>query len=68
MQKPLTGIRLIQAYNKYKYTTSCEGLQIDAVKPKLGLQQLFNELTHLTGNSSSCIELIFTSHPNLLIE
>ena len=28
---------------------------------QFGLQQLINEPTHLTGNSSSCIDLIFTS-------
>ena len=48
--------------------TSYEGLNIDAATSQFGLQQLIYEPTHLTGNSSSCIDLIFTSQPNLAIE
>ena len=47
--------------------TSYEGLKIDAITSQFGLQQLINEPTHLTVNSSSCIALIFTSQPNLVI-
>ena len=32
------------------------------------LQQIINELTHITGDSSCCIDLIFTSQPNLVME
>ena len=49
-------------------TTSYEGLNTDAVTSQFGLQQLIYEPTHLTGNSSSCIDLIFSSHPNLAAE
>ena len=40
--------------------TTYEGLKINAFASQFGLQQLINELTHLTGNSSSCIAFIFT--------
>ena len=33
-----------------------------------GLQQIIKEPTHILDNSSSCIDLIFTSQPNLTIE
>ena len=42
--------------------------KIDAVTSQFGLQQLINEPTHLVANSSSCIDLIFTSQPNLVME
>ena len=32
------------------------------------LTSQFNEPTHLTKNSSSCIDLMFTSQPNLIME
>ena len=46
---------------------SYEGLKIDTITSQFGLQQLINEPTHLTANSSSCIDLIFTSQPNLVM-
>ena len=49
-------------------TTSYEGLNTDAVTSQFGLQQLIYEPTYLTGNSSSCIDLIFSSQPNLAAE
>ena len=47
---------------------SYEGLKIDNITSQFGLQQLINEPTYLTANFSSCIELIFTSQPNLVME
>ena len=47
---------------------SCEGLKIDTITSQFGLQQLINESTHLTASSSSCIDLIFRSQPNLVME
>ena len=47
---------------------SYEGLKIDTITSQFGIQQLINKLTHLTANSSSCIDLIFTSQPNLVME
>ena len=43
-------------------------LKIDTITSQFGLQQSVNEPTHLTANSSSCIDLIFTSQPNLVME
>ena len=41
---------------------------MEAITSQFGLQQLINEPTHYTWNSSSCIDLIFASQPNLGIE
>ena len=53
-------------YNKEK--TSFEGNTIENVTSQLGLHQMINEPTHILPNSSSCIDLIFTSQPNMVIE
>ena len=34
----------------------------------LGLEQLISQATYILGNSQSCIDLLFTDHPNLFIE
>ena len=47
---------------------SYEGLKIDTIASQFGLQQLINESTHQTANFSSCINLTFTSQPNLVME
>ena len=55
--------------NWYKHDqTTYEGSKIDAVTSQFRLQQLIKEPTHILGNSSSCIDLIFTSHPSLVME
>ena len=55
--------------NWYKYDiNSYDGLKIDTIISQFSLQQIINEPTHLTANSSSCIDLIFTSQPNLVME
>ena len=48
--------------------TTYEGSKIDDIASQFGLHQLINEPTHLTRNNSSCVYLIFTSQPNLVIE
>ena len=53
-------------YNKDK--TSFKGNTIENVTSQLGLHHLINERTHILLNSSSCIDLIFTSEPNMVIE
>ena len=45
---------------------SYEGLKIDTITSQFGLQQIINEPTYLTSNSSSCMNLIFISQPNLV--
>ena len=48
--------------------TSHEGSLIDAATSNYGLHQLIQEPTHILNSSSSCIDLIFTSQPNLVME
>ena len=45
---------------------SYEGSKIEGITSQSGLQQLINEPTHHTRDSSSCIDLIFASQPNLV--
>ena len=42
--------------------------RVMSLMSQFGLQQIIKELTHILHNSSSCIDLIFTSQPNLIIE
>ena len=48
--------------------TSFEGNKIEHITLQFGLSQIINEPTHILDSSSSCIDLIFTSQPNLVIE
>ena len=41
---------------------------IDAVTRNYGLHQLIQEPTLILNSSSSCIDLIFTSQPNWIVE
>ena len=43
-------------------------MMIDAVTSNYGLHQLIHIRTHILNSSSSCIDLIFTSQPNLVME
>ena len=45
-----------------------EGTKIDCLATEYDLKQVINETTHLLENSSSCIDLIFTSQPNLVMD
>ena len=55
--------------NWYKHdTTIYEGSKINAITSQFGLKQLIKEPTHSLNDSSSCIDLIFTSQPNLVME
>lgn len=49
-------------------TDNTEGLDIDEISRHYGLKQLINNPTHILPNSASCIDLIFTSQPNLITE
>ena len=49
-------------------TTPHEGPMIDAVTSNYGLHQLIQEQTHIRNLPSPCIDLIFTSQPNLFME
>ena len=48
--------------------TSYRGSETDTITSQFGLQQLINKPTHLVADSSSCIDLIFPSQPNLVME
>ena len=45
-----------------------EGVQIDSVTSTHGLEQLISEPAHILSNPSSCIDLIFTNQPNLVVD
>ena len=42
--------------------------KIDILTSQFGLSQIIKEPTHTLENSSSCIELIFTTQPNMVLE
>ena len=44
-----------------------EGTEIDFLATGYDLKQVTNKRTHLLENSSSCIDLIFTSPPDLVM-
>ena len=48
--------------------TSLEDSKIDTITSSYGLNQLIQEPTHILNSSSACIDLIFTSQPNLVME
>ena len=48
-------------------TTTFEGSKIEAITSQFGLKQIINEPTHIQGKSVSCIDLIFSSQPNLMM-
>ena len=48
--------------------TSPEDSMIDIIASIYGLNRLIQEPTHILNSSSSCIDLIFTSQPNLVME
>ena len=58
--------KLSQWYKNDKTTT--EGSKIANLTSQYGLKQIINQPTHILNNSSSCIDLLFTSQPNLVME
>ena len=59
----------VKSSNRYKHNkTTYEGSKIDAITSQFGLQELIKETTHISTDSSSCIDLLFTSQPNLVME
>ena len=45
-----------------------EGTRIDGITSQFGREQLIYEPTHITGERSSCIDVIFASQPNLVVK
>ena len=50
------------------YITTSKGKAIENISSQFGLHQVINEPTHILESSSTCIDLIFTSQPNLITE
>ena len=48
--------------------TTTENGKIEFVTSQYGPHQIINEATHVLGNSSSYLDLIFTSQPNLVVD
>ena len=48
-----------------KDSSNSEGISVENITLHFGLHQIINEPTHILENSSLCIDLIFTSQPNL---
>ena len=49
-------------------STNFEGVTIENLTSQFGLSQIINEATQILEASSSCIDLIFTTQPNLVVE
>ena len=48
--------------------TTYEVSKIDGAASQFGLEKIIKEPTHIIGDSSLCIDLIFTTQPNLVME
>ena len=48
--------------------STTEVSKIDFFTSQFGLSQIMKEPTHILENSSSCIDLIFTTQPNIVLE
>ena len=58
-----------ESSNWYKHDkTTYEGSKIKAITSQFRLRQLIQEPTHILSNLSSCIDLVFTSQSNLVME
>ena len=51
-----------------KDNSTFEGIVVESITSQFGLHQIINEPTHILKNSSTCIDLVFTSQPNLSVE
>ena len=59
----------VKSENWYKHDKrSREGAKIDSLTTQFGLQKIIKEPNHILVESSSFIDLIFTSHQNLVME
>ena len=77
LQNVHLGFRVSLACSQWWYhcrsTQEChiennEGKLFEPLMSDNGLHQLITEPTHLLGDPKSCIDLIFTDHPNLIID
>ena len=49
-------------------STNFKDITIENVTSQLGLSQIIMEATHILESSSSCIDFIFTTQPNLVVK
>ena len=49
-------------------SSTIEGSKIDLLMSQFVLSQIIKEPAHILENSSSCIDVIFTTQPNLVLE
>ena len=49
-------------------STNFEGITIENMTPQFGLIRIITKATHILESSSSFIDLIFTTQPNLVVE
>ena len=49
-------------------STIIEGTILDSLKSTHGFQQLISKPTHILQNQLSCIDLIFTDQPSLVVD
>ena len=49
-------------------TTSFESSHIEFLASQFSMSKLIEEPTHILDNSKSCIDLIFTSQPNMIMD
>ena len=47
--------------------TTIDGTKVDLITTSYGFSQIISDPIHILPNSSSCIDLIFTNQPNLVI-
>ena len=59
---------LIKGVLPIKHKTTPEGAKVDNLTSQYGLTQHLKEPTHISENYRSCIDLIFTSKPNLVVD
>ena len=48
--------------------TTASGSKLEIMTSHYGLSQIINELTYILKDSSSCIDLVFTSQPNVALD
>ena len=48
--------------------TSFEGSEINFLASQFAMSQVIKEPTHILDNSKSCLDLIFTSQPNMIMD
>ena len=48
--------------------STIEGSKLDFLTSRFGLSQKIKEPTHILENSSSCMDIIFTTQPNMVLE